>query len=454
MLLADDGHDVVVLERDEAPVAAPAEAWESWNRRGVNQFRLVHFLQPRFRLEAERALPRVISALEDAGAIRLNVVEDAPASLTGGPRPGDGDFANVTARRPVAEAVVARCAEATRGVTVRRGVAVSGVTTGGAALAGAPHVTGVRTDQGEEIRADLVVDATGRRSSLPDWLEAAGGRRPVEELEDSGFVYYGRHFRAADGSLPPMIGPLLQNYGSISVLTLPADNGTWGVAIIASAADAAMRAARNVDAWTAVVRSLPFAAHWLEGEPLEDRIQVMAKIEDRYRRFAIAGEPVATGVVAVADSWACTNPSLGRGISIGFLHSLALRDLLQATPLDDPVGFARAWDESTTVTVEPWYRATLNFDRHRLADIEAEIRGESYRPDDPGWDIAQGMAMAAGQDPDCFRALLSVAGVLKTPEEALAVPGVFEKVIALGADWRETPVLGPSRDELLATVSA
>ncbi len=454
MLLAEDGHEVTVLERDPSPIPSPTEAWESWTRRGVAQFRMVHFFQPRFRMEAERALPRVVTALEGAGALRLNFVEGAPTELTGGARPGDDDFAVVTSRRPVAESVVAGCAAATPGVTIRRGVAVAGLTTGAEAVPGIPHVTGVRTEEGEEIGADLVVDATGRRSPLSDWLAAAGGRRPDEEMEDSGFIYYGRHFRSADGSFPPILGPLLQNYGSISVLTLPADNGTWGVAIIASSGDTAVRAVRDIDAWTKVVSSLPFAAHWLDGEPLDDRVQIMTKIEDRHRRFVVDGRPVVTGALAVADAWACTNPSLGRGITLGLLHALTLRDVLRKTEVDDPAGLVLGFHEATMATVEPWYRATVAFDRHRLADIEGEITGEPYRPDDPTWEIGQALQFAAGSDPDCFRAFLSIAGVLQLPADAVAQPGVFEKVVEVGEQWRQAPLLGPSRKELLEMLSA
>ena len=39
MLLARDGHEVTVLERDAAEPPAAGDAWEAWGRRGVSQFR-------------------------------------------------------------------------------------------------------------------------------------------------------------------------------------------------------------------------------------------------------------------------------------------------------------------------------------------------------------------------------------------------------------------------------
>jgi 2-polyprenyl-6-methoxyphenol hydroxylase-like FAD-dependent oxidoreductase len=452
MVLAEDGHDVTLFERDSAEPPPPAEAWEAWERRGVNQFRLLHFFQPRFRIELERELPHVVKALEAAGALRISPIAGAPVEITGGDRPGDADFEAVTGRRPVVEAVLGLAAQSASGVTVRRGEAVTGLVAGAQSIRGVAHVTGVRTAHGE-VSADLVVDATGRRSPLPDWLEAAGGRRPLEELEDLGFVYYGRHFRSADGTTPPVMGPLLQAYGSVSVLTLPADNGTWGVGVIASAADKAMRELRHVERWTAVVRSLPLAAHWLEGEPLEDRIMVMAKLEDRHRTMTVDGAPVATGIAAVADSWACTNPSLGRGATLGLLQCLALRDTLRSTGVDDPAAFSAAWAEATASLAEPWYRATLSLDRHRLAEIDAEIRGEAYRPDGDDWDLIQSLQFAAGSDPDCLRAVLSIFGLLRPADEVLADPGLLDKAVAVGGGWREEPRFGPSRSELLSIVA-
>ena len=97
---------------------------------------------------------------------------------------------------------------------------------------GTPHVTGVRLDSGEALQADLVVDAMGRRSQLPRWCSDANIGPLQEESEDSGFIYYGRYFRSADGTTPQPFGPLLAPMGTFSILTLPSDNGTWSVTLV------------------------------------------------------------------------------------------------------------------------------------------------------------------------------------------------------------------------------
>jgi flavin-dependent dehydrogenase len=456
MLLAGDGHQVIVLERDPAgPPDDPAQAWEQWQRPGLNQFRLPHAFLGGFREILDTELPEVSQAMQAAGALRLNFVRDVlPEQMSGGWRDGDERYEWLTGRRPVMEAVTAAAAQAAPGVEVRRGTAVAGLITGAAALPGVPHVTGVRTKAGEAIPADLVVDMTGRRSSLPDWLGEIGARHPVEELEDCGFIYYGRHFRSADGSLPAMIGPPQMHWGTVSSLTLPADNGTWAVVLVTSSKDMALRPLREPDRWEAVVRSLPLVAHWLDGTPIDDGLEVLARLEDRYRGFVVDGTPVATGVVAVADSWSCSNPANGRGTSIGMLHARMLRDQLRAVGLDDPAAFAGAFHQATAEKVEPWYRTTLATDRHRLGEIEAGIRGETYDSPDPWYQLEKALDVAVGQDPDCVRANFDVRLVLREPDEVFARPGLREKVLRLGAGWRDEPALGPDRQQLLALVSA
>lgn len=75
--------------------------------------------------------------------------------------------------------------------------------TGLLATPGRPaHVTGVRTDRGERA-ADLVVDATGRRSALDAWLADIHARPTVTHWAECGVAYYSRHYRlVAQRELP------------------------------------------------------------------------------------------------------------------------------------------------------------------------------------------------------------------------------------------------------------
>jgi flavin-dependent dehydrogenase len=453
-LLCRDGHEVTVLERDgEAPPAGLEEIWSGWQRKGVNQFRLPHFFLARYRSLLDAELPEVAEALGAAGAIRLNTVLGAPEELRGPARETDGAFECISGRRCVVEATVAAVAARSPRLQIRRGAAVAGLITGPAAHDGVPHITGVQLASGEELAADLVVDMTGRRSQLPSWLESVGARAPRDELDDCGFIYYGRHFRSASGDIPPAFGGFLQHLGTVSSLTLPADNGTWSVTLVTSANDKALRVLHDAEVWERTVRSLPLVAHWLDGEPIDDRVIAIAGIEDRHRNLMVDGTPVATGVVAAGDAWACSNPSVGRGASIGMLQATVLRDTIAATGLDDPWEFASSFHEATTEIVEPWYRDTLAADRHRLAEIDALIAGGEYRPADPAWEASHALASAAFKDPDCLRGFVCAAMVLDREADVLSRPGMADKVTALGAGWRDEPIPAPSRDDLLSAVA-
>ncbi len=457
MLLAGDGHEVTVLERDAAPPPEIAtDAWHGWQRRGVNQFRQPHGLQPRVCQILENELPDVARALEAAGAFRQNFVRDLlPVSLTGGWRDGDERFDWLTGRRPFVEAVLAAQAEATPGIDIRRGVPVVGLVAGPADGRAVPHVIGVETDSGETVPGDLILDMCGRRSALPAWLADLGARPTVEEREDSGFTYFGRHFYSPDGSTPPLIGPPKIDWGTISSLSLPADNGTWCVGIVTASKDKALFGLRRLDRWEAVVRSLPLVAHFLNGTPIDDGVAIITKLEDRFRDFVVDGRPVATGVVGVGDSWAASNPAVGRGISIGMLHALVLRDTIREVGLDRPAAFASRFHQRTAETVEPWYRTTLAGDRDRLAEVDAGIRGAIAPAPGEDYRLVKAMLAAAPLNPECLRAALDIRSVLKLPADICkSNPALVESVAESKTQAEDVAALGPNRQQLLTMANA
>jgi 2-polyprenyl-6-methoxyphenol hydroxylase-like FAD-dependent oxidoreductase len=444
MMLARDGHQVTVLERDAAPPPpGPAvAAWDGWPRPGVAQFHQPHNLFSRARLILDEELPGLVDRLVEAGCVWVDILALAPPSLGRTPRPGDDRFPFVTGRRPVIEAVLAATAAEEAGVDIRRGVAGAGLLTAGERMAGVPHVVGVRTTSGDELAADLVVDATGRRTRLADWLTAVGARPPHVESEDSGFVYHTRYFTGP--RLPRTLGPLVAEIGTISLLTIPGDNGTWSVTVWATSADTALRGLKDPDRFTAVVKACRLQAGWVRGEPITD-VLTMAGVLDRYRRFVVGGRPVATGVVAVGDAWACTNPSAGRGITVGLIHAQALRQVIAACGVEDVEGVVRSFDQVTEERVAPYYWNQIRADRRRMAEMDALRRGGEPPAPDP---MAVAVGAAVYQDPVVFRGSLETAMCLALPEEVFARPGFMDRVRAVtpGPPFR---MPGPDRQALL-----
>jgi 2-polyprenyl-6-methoxyphenol hydroxylase-like FAD-dependent oxidoreductase len=450
LLLARDGHDVTIIERDPAPhPETPLAAWEEWERKGVAQFRQPHNFMPGLRLLLEEELPDVQEALVRAGAGRFDLVNPLPPFFDDtSSRPIDEELWTYTARRPTGEWVFAEVASREPRVNVRRGVVATGLVTGEPVKAGVPHVVGIATGDGEQLPADLVVDATGRRSKSPDWLAAIGARRPYEESEDCGFTYYTRYF---EGDEPQRRGPSLTPIGTISILTLPGDNGTWSVTIFCASGDVPLKRLRHPDTWMNVVGACPMHAHWLEGEPITD-VLAMSGMVDRYRRFVVDGAPVVTGFAAVADAWACTNPSAGRGLTVGFLHARRLRDVLRSAG-DDPLALAERFDALTEADIAPWYRAQIAVDRARFAEMEALRDGRE--PPAPADELGRQIGLLFAvlpMDADLFRAALEYVGTITPIQQILRRPAVADKLrdaAQVLQSSRPAPMPGPSREQLL-----
>jgi 2-polyprenyl-6-methoxyphenol hydroxylase-like FAD-dependent oxidoreductase len=450
LLLARDGHDVTVLESDVEPIpASPDAAWEQWERKGVAQFRQPHNFMPGLRLLLEAELPDVQEALARAGACRFDLVNPLPPFFNDrAPRPIDEKLWTWTARRPLGEWVFANAAQQTHGVTIRRGVSVAALLTGPSVVGGVPHVTGIRTSSDEELQSELVVDATGRRSSSPQWLAAIGARAPHEEQEDCGFTYYTRYFR---GIQPQRVAPVLTALGSISLLTLPGDNETWSITIFVATGDQALKKLRHEEQWTNTIRACPLHTHWLDGQPISP-VLAMSGIADRYRRFVVDGAPVATGFVAVADAWACTNPSAGRGLTVGFLHALRLRDALRAHG-DDPRALVHDFDRRTEAEITPWYEAQIAVDRTRFGEMVA-IR-EGREPTPPASELARrivGLMSSIAASADLFRDALEYIGTVTPVQRILERPDVAQRIAAAREAMKGAPrpqMPGPTRTQLL-----
>ncbi len=335
------GHTVTVIERDDTPMPATADEAFDWNRRGAPQVRHSHAFLARLRNLLRDHQPDILDALLAEGATEMRFGDGVPAEMEFSPEPGDDDLVMIACRRTTFEWVLRRAALAEANVTIRTGLAATGLLSVdqtshnpkfGAEIAPSataapnfgvePTVTGVRLDDGGELVADLVVAANGRRSGVADWLVEIGARPVSETVEDTGIVYASRFYRLlADADIPPRTGPIGGDLGYVKYGTFVGDNRTFSITLAVPTDDDELRR-RLADpvAFDAAARSLPATAPWLDGraEPITPQVHMMAGLLNKWSDYVVDGEPAAVGLVPVGDAVLCTNPLYGRGCSTAY----------------------------------------------------------------------------------------------------------------------------------------
>lgn len=479
LALANDGHHVVVLERDATPMPHNADAAFEWQRRGAPQVRHSHALLARLRNLLRDRAPEVLEALLAAGATEIKFGENLPETLTSqAPMDGDDDLVGLACRRTTFEWVLREAVLHLDHVEFRDGVVVDGLlgSEPNGEAAATPHVTGVRTNVGD-FTADYVVDATGPRTGSPKWLAAIGVDEPDEELLESEIVYYSRFYRLRDGhEQPEMRGPIGGDLGYLKYAVFIGDNRTFSMTLAIDADDRELRSLLgDVVGFDAAVAQLVAAQPWLDGrsEPITD-VHVMAGLRNRQRSFLVDDTPIVTGMVAIGDASVCTNPLYGRGCSLAMVHAFGFADSLAAHG-DDRVAVVRSLATATKADLEPWFRAAVQQDREAIEMREARHRSEREAVVSPAASEASagdtdagyvdpkawarevfrdGLLPATRTSPVVFRAFLRWFNLLATPDALMNDPAVIGEALAAyqARDQRapEAPMGPTSRAALLA----
>jgi 2-polyprenyl-6-methoxyphenol hydroxylase-like FAD-dependent oxidoreductase len=439
-VLSDRGARVTLLERDsEQDATDPDAAFAIWQRKGAPQVRHSHAFLGRLRKLLREKYPDLLDDLLAVGAAELDMLARPPLTLPLlTPEPGDADLVALGCRRTTFEWVVRRNVLSRPGVTLLGGAQMRGLI----ATAGAPPtVTGVRyvrEDVEQALEADLVIDASGRHSKAPAWLTAIGAAAPVEELEQSGVVYYTRFYRFRPGAVEPPRSPhpAAADYNWVKYAIFPADGGVFSITFAIPLAFPRLKVLSNVAAFDVMTRSLPALVPWVDpavSEPigeLEHPVQAMGGLINRLRRFVADNRPLARGLFVLGDAAYCTNPLYGRGCAQAFLHADLLGEALDTHP-SDVAAAAVALDVAARAAIEPFYRASI------LADREAVRKAEGRQP--RRWTgrlraryFEDGVAVATRCDPVVFRAFVRMFNMLETPEQAFGRPQVL---------WRSLKVM-------------
>lgn len=445
LLLARAGHDVTLIERDAAPVAADVESAFAATRTGAPQVHQTHGFLARLVVELRRRVPDVFDDLLAAGCITMPTT----ANL-GEPRPGDDDLRVIIVRRTTLEWVVRRAVLAEPAVTVVHDVGVDGLL-GEPRNNGRPaQVTGVRTTAGP-MPADVVVAATGRRGAIPEWLAELDA--PVDEtVVESGLMYLSRWYRLAPDhgvALDPKLGGDL---GYVKYLAVPGDGDTLSVTVAVRSDDRDMRRALSRPAaFDAACALIPGPDRFFADGPLEpiDGVRPMGALLNRLRSFTAAGEPLVTGFHAVGDAHTCTNPLYGRGCALAFVQAGHVVDALAEHP-DDPVARAAHYEDAAVREIEPWFHSAVEMDK---------LGADTRDPEAAKTPEARGITAvftAAATDPIIGRGMVRFWNLLSTWDELMADPEFVGRMMEIMADpdsYPPPPKTGPTRDALLTALA-
>ena len=164
-----------------------------------------------------------------------------------------------------------------------------------------------------------------------------------------------------------------------------------------------MRNVRDPKIFERVVRALPNHAHWADGAPQGEPFS-MASTANTTRQFVVDGVPCATGVVPVGDAWGFTNPSIGRGITLGLMHAVDIAPAV-VEHMEDPRRLAGEWERRTDERAARWHASTVDFDRIRAPEVEAHLQGlpDPFDPSDPSVAGPRAFASASHYDPDVLQ---------------------------------------------------
>lgn len=473
LALARDGHRVTIVERDAAPLPETAEgAFDTWKRSGAPQIWQSHALLGRLYGLIRDREPALLDKLLASGAEELTFQAQA-SQYFGEPEfePGDDDIVLLACRRTTFEWVLRRHILDTGLLDFRDGLEAVGLVAERGSQP--PRITGVRVRAGrgpvEEIAADLVVTASGRRSQLSEWLVEAGAAAPREDLQECGIFYSSRFYRLNEGAeRPNQDGIIGGDLGYLKFGIFPADARTFSITLAAAPDDTPLRAILRDRGFAAAERALPMVREWVDpavATPLTEA-RGMARLENKRVHLIEDGEPIVIGLVAVGDALLHVNPITGRGCTLAWLAAYALADALRENS-DDQRQLMFAFESAVERDLQPWFDTQIAQDRDAVEVNRAQRRGEDpYRVvrDDGTNDpkaymrsvLREGLLPAMREDLVLLRKFMRVGHMLEVPANLLAQPEVMQRALLAYERRHERPprVTGPSRDEMVAKLEA
>lgn len=352
-VLSDHFRHVTLIERDNLPEHAE-------NRKGVPQGQHLHALLVRGEQIFSRLFPGLAADLIQAGAVQVDLPGDFLWFQEGVYKVRFHSGLTMTCMsRPLLECYVRRRILAIKNLTCLQQHDVQSLVTN----ADRTRVMGVKVrrraegSDEESLEADIVVDATGRGSKSPKWLETLGYPKPKESVVKVDVGYTTRMYRQEAGLLP----------NAKAIFTLPAppqgkrggglfpiEGGRWMVTLAGWLGD---HAPADEQGFLEYAKSLPNQDIYniiSRAKPLNDF--VTHKLPSNLRRHYERMTSFPDGYLVMGDAICSFNPVYGQGMSVSAMEAEALDNCLKrAGGRNSLRGLAQSFFKGAARAIEnPW----------------------------------------------------------------------------------------------------
>ena len=431
-VLADRFREVTLVERDHL-------VSDGRPRPGVPQGRHAHTLLPRGAEILERLFPGLLVELSRGGAPIADRLSQLHFSMNGHlltQERGHDRHPLYEPSRPFLEGTVLARLRDLPNVNLLDGFEVVTLIAGGAG-----NVTGARVTRREpkpvaqEVRAQLVVAATGASGRAGAWLAELGYPRPPERSVDVDVGFATTLVRFAPGAMGPvravLIGPEARRpYGAVA---LAQEGRHW---VVTLAGYAGQRPPTDLERW------LLFADRVLPSQMAEALRE--AEVLDEVRAHHFSANPrryyerlsrFPTGLLVMGDELCSLNPLYGQGMTVTALEAVALQTAL----LGAPDGLAHRFFKASAKPVGDAWNLAVGSD---LAMPTSVVPGPRPLPVRVANAYLDRLGAAAENDPAVARRVLDVAG-FDEPVRHLFALGGLRRVAADRMQRRRATVVAP-----------
>ncbi|WP_086809183.1 NAD(P)/FAD-dependent oxidoreductase [Streptomyces reticuliscabiei] len=348
-VMHDHFNNVIVIERDRAEDIFGI-------RKGVPQARHLHALGARGATVMEMLLPGLTTELADAGAPVYEHGLDVTLQLPHGRPPTAPLGIQVQPlSRLFLETHIRSRVTALPGVTFRYGRAVTALHIPRDSIA-----CSVVLDDGCEIQADLIIDASGRNSHVGKWLQTAGYPTARRQTIDAASAYASRLYELPENtSAPwPVFSEIAHYPRTRGASAARLENRRWIVGLYGTRDDNPPTTEEGFLAFAASLQSSELASFIDKAIPISPIYRFASMANRRTDLHRLSSWPKR--LIVLGDA-ACTfNPVYGQGMTVASLQAAELaRQLERATAARTLNGTARRTQRRfAAITRWPWLMST------------------------------------------------------------------------------------------------